>query len=382
MRIKKYEAPSIEIALHKVRNELGPEALILQTQKVKRRPRFSLFKKEVVEVTAALDNNRQKPATSPYPDNGKNLIKNPVNVFENRFMQLQKQLTDVGSMVMNIKTQLSTGNVKLPEPLTQLYKDLVTEAQFENDVAEKLLFEINQNIVNGDKLTSEKIRQELELLIADKVMISGAVNVEPGKRKVIILVGPTGVGKTTTLAKLAAHFALVENRKVALITADTYRIAAVDQLKTYAEIINIPLDVTVSAQECRSALAVHSDKDVVLIDTAGRSPYNKEQVEELIKIIKASGPCETHLVLSSSTAVPDTVKAVEAFGAENINNLLFTKLDEAAGPGRLVSILIKTGLPLSYVTNGQNVPQDIAVYSPPQIASLVISSLDKESIAS
>lgn len=383
MRIKKYEAPSIEIALHRVRNELGPDALILQTQKIKKRPRFSIFKKEIFEVTAALDNNREKPAASvAKPKNGK-VQGNPINVFESRFVQLQKQLADVGSMVMNIKTQLNTGNVKLPDAFTKTYQDMIFENQFDNEIAEKLLFEISQNL--GDKSASvsdKEIRTELQNLIAGKINVTGAVKLDADKRKVVVLVGPTGVGKTTTMAKLAAHFSLVENRKVALITADTYRIAAVDQLKTYAEIINIPLDVIVNPQECRSTLAVHSDKDIVLIDTAGRSPYNKEQVEELKKLIKASSPCETHLVLSSATALPDTLKAIEAFGRDNINSLLFTKIDEASGLGRLVSILIKTGLPMSYVTNGQNVPQDITVYDAGQISSLVASSLEKESIAS
>lgn len=381
MRIKKYEAPSIEIALHKVRNELGPDALILQTQKVKKRPPFSFFKKEIFEVTAALDNNRDKPTAPASKKKGKN-SDNSINAFENRFMQLQRQLADVGSMVLNIKTQLNTGNVKLPEAYTQMYQDMIQENQFDNEIAEKLLFEIKQNLGSGASISDKEIRMELEKLIADRINVSGSVKLPAAKRKVIVLVGPTGVGKTTTTAKLAAHFALVENKKVALLTADTYRIAAVDQLKTYAEIINIPLDVIVDASESRSALAVHSDKDIVLIDTAGRSPYNKDQVEELKNLVKASKPCETHLVLSSATALADTLKAIEAFGKENINNLLFTKLDEAAGLGRLVSILIKTGIPLSYVTNGQNVPQDIAVYDAQQIAGLVAASLEKESIAS
>lgn len=375
MRIKKYEASNIETALHQVKNDLGPDALILQTQKVKKRARFSLFKKELVEVTAAVDPNAQKARNANKTD--------AIAVFEQKFEQLQKQLSDVGSMVNNIKTRLSSTELeKLPEPLTKLYNDLVANADIENIIAEKLLFEIYENI-DSEEISDGKLREKLKKLLISKLNVSGRININNGERKVVVFVGPTGVGKTTTLAKLAAYFSLIEKRRIALLTADTYRIAAVDQLKTYAEIINIPLEVVITPQECRAALAVHTDKEIVLIDTAGRSPYNSKQVEELKSIIEASKPCDTHLVLSATTTIAETVKAVNAFGEQNISNLLFTKLDETSTLGRLASTLIKTGISLSYVTNGQNVPQDITVYDAGKLTEIILSSPEeRETIAS
>lgn len=376
MRIKKYEAINIETALHQVKNDLGPDALILQTQKVKKRPPLSLFKKEFVEVTAALDPNNRK---SQKPDKS-----DAITLFEQKFKLLQKQLSDVGSMVNNIKTQLNSSEMqKLPESLTKLYNYLVADAEVENIIAEKLLFEVHESLNSEEAADEEKLQEEFKKLLISKLNISGQIAIKNGERKVVILVGPTGVGKTTTLAKLAAYFSLVEKRKIALLTADTYRIAAVDQLKTYAEIINIPLEVAITPEECKAALAAHADKEIVLIDTAGRSPYNSEQIKELKSIIKASTPCDIHLVLSAATTIVETMKAINAFGEDNISSLLFTKLDETSTLGRLVSILIKTNIPLSYVTNGQNVPQDITVYDAARLAEMILSNREeRETIAS
>ena len=144
----------------------------------------------------------------------------------------------------------------------------------------------------------------------------------------VVLIGPTGVGKTTTIAKLAANFALFEGKSVGLITIDTYRIAAVEQLKTYAEIINLPIEVVYTVGEFKKALSKLGDKDLILVDTAGRSQKNKHHIKELKQFLAGRNPDETHLVLSANTKLDDLLETAEAFQAVSYNRLIITKLDE------------------------------------------------------
>jgi flagellar biosynthesis protein FlhF len=176
---------------------------------------------------------------------------------------------------------------------------------------------------------------------------------------VVALVGPTGVGKTTTVAKLAAAFRLNEQRRVGLITIDTYRIAAVDQLKTYADIMNLPLEVAATAQEMRAALAALSDCQLVLIDTTGRSPRDAMRIAEQRSLLAVADPDEVHLVLSAATSSACQQLATRAYASTNPTSLILTKLDELPQAGNLAALLRESSLPLSYTTHGQNVPDDI-----------------------
>jgi len=189
----------------------------------------------------------------------------------------------------------------------------------------------------------------------------------------VALIGPTGVGKTTTIAKLAAHYALVEKRRVGLLTLDTYRIAAVEQLRTYSEIMNLPLKVARNAGEVPGALEALGDRDLLLIDTAGRSQKNIVHVAELRALLGAV-ECETHLVLSASTRLRDLLQQVDRFGGPGVDRLLFSKLDETTTYGTLATVALETRIPVSYLTTGQKVPEDIEVADPDRLATLALTA--------
>jgi len=223
---------------------------------------------------------------------------------------------------------------------------------------------------------SEQAREALALsavkdLMSRRVAASGAIRLTPGAPKVVALVGPTGVGKTTTIAKLAAHFALMQGKRVGLITVDTYRIAAVEQLKTYAQIIGIPVNVAYSPSEIPPILELYSDCDLVLIDTAGRSQQHASQLEELKELLGAI-ECEVHLVLSAATNETDLMEIAVRFAAARVDRLIFSKLDETSRVGSLLNVADKTGIPLSYFAIGQNVPEDLEAADGARLAARIL----------
>ena len=190
---------------------------------------------------------------------------------------------------------------------------------------------------------------------------------------VIALVGPTGVGKTTTVAKLAANFSLREGRKVGLITIDTHRIAAVDQLQTYAQIIDVPLEVVTAPAQLRTAIDAMRDREVILLDTAGRSQNDRTKLNELKRFHDEARPHEVHLVLSGTCSRGALSETVNRFGAVGIDRVIFTKLDETVGFGAILSCLHQAKARLSYLTAGQDVPDDIEVGHGRRVAELIVS---------
>jgi len=209
-------------------------------------------------------------------------------------------------------------------------------------------------------------------LVTATLPVAGGVALASGSRKVVALVGPTGVGKTTTLAKIAALTALFGKKKVAFVTADTYRIAAVEQLRTYAEIIGVPCEVVYTPAEMRQALAAHEGCDLVLIDTAGRSPRSGMHMAELRAFLEAAQVDETHLVLSMTTRPRDLLDIVERFSPCGVNRLIFSKLDETSRLGPILGVTSAVKVPISYVTYGQNVPEDIEVADPFRLARWIL----------
>ena len=210
-------------------------------------------------------------------------------------------------------------------------------------------------------------------MVAGFVATSGPLATTPGRRRLVALVGPTGVGKTTTIAKLAANLRLREKKRVGLITVDTYRVAAVEQLRTYADIIDLPMEVVATPREMREAAARLADLDLVLLDTAGRSPRDEVQIQELKSMLGEAQPDEVHLVLSSTASIGSLMPTVSRFREVGATALLFTKLDEATSLGHLVKLFRASGLSASYLTNGQNVPDDILVAQPELLADLLLA---------
>ena len=213
----------------------------------------------------------------------------------------------------------------------------------------------------------------LRELMCRRVPCAGPIQLTPGQLKAVAMIGPTGVGKTTTIAKLAAHFSLVEGKKVGLLTVDTYRIAAVEQLKTYSQIIDIPIAVAYNQAEVLPAVEQFRDFDLLLIDTAGRSQKNIMQVGEL-KALLESVRCETHLVLSALIKEQDMLDAANRFSGARVDRILFSKLDETSTYGTLFNVADQTGIPISYLTTGQKVPEDIETADGRRLAELILNT--------
>ncbi|MBI2875377.1 MAG: flagellar biosynthesis protein FlhF [Candidatus Tectomicrobia bacterium] len=263
------------------------------------------------------------------------------------------------------------GGKSLPPELSTLYQRLISQG-VDPKLAWSLMEKAQSELGKVEGALSLRGPVALRKALAEMVSTSGPMRPEEGRQKVVAFVGPTGVGKTTTIAKLAAHYALKEKRKVALVTLDTYRIAAVEQLKIYAKLIGIPLEVTLSAQELRVALASLQDKELILIDTAGRNQNAEVQMTELKAFFPERLPIEIQLVISATTKERDLWEIYRKFALIKIRGMIFTKLDESRTFGGILNQVICSGLPLSYLTTGQKVPEDIEVATGERIADLIL----------
>ena len=260
----------------------------------------------------------------------------------------------------------------VPEGLFDTYQRLIENAVAER-IAHGLIERVRKQLTPEQLRDPRAVRANLAGLLESMLPTGGPIQVAPKDvPRVIALIGPTGVGKTTTIAKLAANFCLREHRKVGLITIDTYRIAAVEQLKTYAEIIDVPLEVATSPYQLKEAAARMADRDIILIDTAGRGQRDAAKIRELCRFFEVVRPDEVHLVLSSTSAETVLTDTIERFKEFSPDRVIFTKLDEALGFGVILNCLQKADTRLSYVTTGQDVPDDIEVGKSTALAALIL----------
>lgn len=355
MKVRKYEASSMQEALAKIRDDLGKDAVILHTKKFNRGRFLGMFGKEKIEVLAATEVN--------LPD------QNILPEINARFRTLQTEIKEMKHFMHVALNQLQKPDHKpLPKPYDDLYIRL-RENEIEEKLARKIIERCLESHENGE-LPEEKIATQLAKLLGSAKPIA----LKENKTSLVALIGPTGVGKTTTIAKLASIFALKKEKKVGLITADTYRLAAIDHLRKYAEIIGLPLEVVFSPNEMDNALAALADKDLILMDTAGRSQNNMSQLFELKDFIQAGRPAEVHLVLSANTKYRDLLDVWEKFSPVGATHIVFTKLDETTSFGNIFNMREKVGCPLSYVTTGQDVPEDIEVPEPLKLSRKLIAA--------
>ena len=225
---------------------------------------------------------------------------------------------------------------------------------------------------------SAECQRVLSSTLASLVQTSGPLW-QPGQpQKRISLIGATGVGKTTTIAKLAAEAMTKSRARVALVTIDTYRIAAVEQLKVYGEIMGLPVEVVLSPEQLQEAFKRHADKDLILIDTAGRSPKDEPRIAELNLFLGEGSGVENCLVLSAPTEERLQRKTLKAFSKLPLKRLIFTKLDEADRCGSMINLSTSSNLPLAYLTNGQKVPEDLLMAAPQTVAGLVMEGAQAE----
>jgi flagellar biosynthesis protein FlhF len=260
---------------------------------------------------------------------------------------------------------------EVPSALAPCYAALL-EADLPEPLARRLIRVVSDSLEPDDYRHPDTIRAAVRQAIEGCLPIAPPIAVVPGQRRVVALVGPTGVGKTTTVAKLAASFKLVHNVPIGLVTVDTYRIAAVEQLRTYAEIIDLPLVVVNTPDEMPAALETLDGAELVLIDTAGRSPRDEVRIRELAEFLHAAAPDEVHLVLSATAGEKSLRSAVERFATARADRLILTKLDEAEGLGGLLGVISQANRPVSYLTTGQAVPDDIEPAHRARLARLIL----------
>jgi len=372
-------------AMIKVKLEMGKDAVIIHTRKFKEGGFFGLFGKSMIEVTAAVEEpnlatNQTKvvdpaPATKlvPQAGTGYNLQGSLALQGENS-QEFQKEINEMKLMISQMMEQIEQQrpvNDFLP-PL-QKYYQLLTANEVDEKLVRKLLKKVEDSLEPQDLVVEEKVKLCLEEAVRKLLKSPRPIVFKEQKAKqTIALVGPTGVGKTTTIAKLAATFSIVDKKKVALITADTYRIAAVEQLKTFGEIIGVPVDVVYTPRELANAVRAHSNKDLILIDTAGRSHKNETQMAELKSFLEAAEPSDILLVLSATTKARDMLDIIDSYGDVSLGRLIFTKLDETTSCGVILNAINRTKKNLSYITTGQSVPDDIEVADPEKITGMIL----------
>lgn len=397
MKVRQFRARTMQEALARVKAEMGREAVLLYTRRFRVGGLFGLFGQEMVEVTAAVDEGRAEVAAAGAPTikrasesaplvaaggavAARTAAAGAVTPFAPRLAAqrasesaegLETQLETVKEMVSQVIRRLDGSDLLegYPECLKQMFNALVA-AETETDLAKEIVVRI-ADLTKRAEFDNEGAIRILGTYLERMFGRAEPIDTAAGRR-VCALIGPTGVGKTTTIAKLAANFALMEKRKVALITADTYRIAAVEQLKTYGDIIGVPVEVVFTPKELKTAVEMHRDADVILIDTAGRSHRNEMQLSELKAFLDAGTPSETYLVIAVNTSLRDAREILRCYEKVGFDRLIFTKLDETSHFGLMLNLTAQARKPMSYFTTGQNVPDDIEVANPRRIARLIL----------
>ena len=447
--------------MRKIKSELGAEAIIISTKKVRQKGVFGFVKKPLIEIMAAMDNEsiskkeagrtpkrdipfrqstpmvpnevfeqfqkhlkatQQSQQTKPVrqyikevePQQNMNLesfketsrsVIPPQNIHilparnqssnenhraeitenSDRMGGLETKVVQIEALLKKMYNEVSSTSKMVAEhenseklvPLTkvlQLFYSNLIKNEVEPEYSWKIIEKVSDSLNNEDNVNDATtvLYNEVFSTLGKPETITIRADKKP---TVVVFVGPTGVGKTTTLAKIAANYSLNENLKVGLITADTYRIAAVQQLKTYAEILGIPVSVVYEQNEINKAIDAYADKDLVLIDTAGRSHRNRAHFEELKTMIEVTNADDVFLVLSSTTSIKNNREIINNYSFLDKYKLIFTKADESQSLGMILNARIMTGRNLSYVTIGQSVPDDIEVASIDKIARNLIGSI-------
>lgn len=479
MQIKSFKAPTLKEAMANVKSELGVDAVILHTNKIKKGGILGFHAKEIVEVIAAIEDEpvvkEQKPAmdtgaaseavlqaaaaarasrnSAPEPQPTGNFTpRNMVSQYQtagtieaishamaqntpsptfgevlasvNRAQEqaeseqpvvkeepaesvsvAEEKLVSVESDAEQLSSEKETETASEDATDLDVKEQEILDLQNQLEEMKSMLVEMSRNKdeaggipnlqrameaqgisqhvledmiskLNGTEIlapqNSIKALKALEKYVRKAIRIANGITLYSDKPKIVALIGPTGVGKTTTLAKIAAKFVLEEGAKVALITADTYRISAVEQLKTYSDILGLPLEIVYNPQALQEAIEKHRDKQLILLDTAGRSQYNAYQMKELSELLNIDADIEKHLVMSATTKTSDGLELLDNFSLCKPDRVIFTKVDETKTHGIILNILHRRKAALSYLTNGQSVPDDIEPASIEKLAELLL----------
>ena len=450
MRIEKYHAEDMQEAFRLIKADLGSDAVVIQTRKV-RLGVLGWFKKPVYEVIAAVDEDAARPPKlasaiaagtsrtavrstagaarsvgvrnaapapapvaspkparaqaaayaaaptkpafqplSPVQTNGSAAAHAEVSTqTETRsdgdapvklessdvalLREMKSNMSELKTAMSRLSKQAQFGNIaNFSTALVDVYQRLVDQ-ELAEDLAQDIILRVNGELGSNGVTNVDLVRDYVRRHIQGLIEVTGPPRLMTGATKSIFLIGPTGVGKTTTLAKLAANYSLVEHKRVALVTVDTFRIAAIPQLRTYADIIGVPLEVVYTPGDLADVLGRFGDRELVLIDTPGGSPRNTKQLEALKEYLDAVKVKDAYLTVSSPTKYRDMVDIYNRFSVCQVDGLLFTKIDETDRFGPLVNLLHETRARLTYLTTGQNVPQDIELADSVKMAELLLS---------
>jgi len=370
MQIKRYEAVNMREAMAMIKRDLGPDAVILSTKKISK-------DKPLIEVTAARDRDIAPAETHriPRPDDAHRQ--------ENSLGDLRQEIRDLKSSIDGLAQNfpVQADLVDLKETVNILCDTVsVRNALHLNDIYLRLIAN-GVSRIRALRLI-ETIKNDFPLHVTDtyekaaglaeKLIAGSFLKDERQEKRIKAFIGPTGVGKTTTLAKLAAHYCLEKKMKVGLITTDTYRIAASEQLKIYAKIMGLPIDIVSGRDKFLRSLSNFADKDLILVDTPGRNHHDDQCLTTLKSILTDN--METFLLLSPIATREYLLEAADRFRMFHYDRIILTKLDECTRFGSMVDVLDIIAKPVSYVTTGQNVPKDIERANPDMLAKLTFQS--------
>jgi len=369
MNIKRFIANSNQEALRLIKREMGPDAVILKTRTLPSQEDASGHIQRRVEVTAAVDYDAPAlgtdGASSAPPITQEALLK--------RWESLETELRDIKSAILSAEAGRRLAPELYFDPATRSLYSYFHAFGLRPEILDDLMIEAHRNSTGESRERVDILRESLSRLLS-RIQISPRGQ-QVGKRGIYAFVGPTGVGKTTTLAKMAALRAVKEGVRTALITLDTFRIAAVSQLQTYARIMDVPLEVASGKHELGQALLRHRDADLILIDTAGRSPNHAREIRELGHVLESRDDVHPFLVLSATTEYGNLVSAARQFGKLSYKSTIFTKLDEVQDLSAMVNFLVSDPRPVSFFTTGQRVPEDMERASRKRLARLMLDTV-------
>jgi flagellar biosynthesis protein FlhF len=418
MRIKRFVAENMQEAMAKIKVEMGNDAVILHTRHFKEGGFLGFFAKKYVEITAAVDQTPQPVSSQGAPAAEHPNERLEAGGFEQVLKRSERRWGQASAerilpeeepaLVRQILTQKAyraeaardweeqapedkpdeTPDSKLmsemagimnaaQSPPTLVEEQTVYRRLIRQGVEDKLAQNMIRQALKQASLMADPTDEDLEELILNQLLrylkkVRPARKQKARKAQVLAFIGPTGVGKTTTIAKLAGLYAMVEQKNVALVTVDTYRIAAVEQLKTIGEIMNVPVKVVFTPEELSACLRELGDKDVIFLDTAGRSHKNAEQIEELGAFLEQAQADDVYLVLSGTSKTEDLADIVQTFKSMRVTALILTKLDETSFFGSIFNVACKSRLPIAYFTMGQSIPDDIEQADPVKLAQLLM----------
>ncbi|HDH86447.1 MAG TPA: protein FlhF [Desulfobacteraceae bacterium] len=349
MQVKKYRGKTINDALARVKNVLGPEAMIISTKKLRERDGYNGFEVAAMQARDGISDT----SSSPY-------------------MEVKSELMSIKEMIYLLNHSGGITEALMMNPGTMnLYAKLIRNGV--DDHYARMFLE-RAGVIKGDSsYDTNSIKKKTIKEIMKVVGIKNPFDSQNGRQIIAAFIGTTGVGKTTTIAKLAAQLMFTAKRKVGLISIDNYRIGAMEQLKTYASILGIPCFPAFNRKDLLFALKRMGGRDVVLIDTAGQSHYDKPRITELKNMIAGDPFISSHLLMSVSTTDSEMSKAATNFSPLEFQSYIFTKIDEAERCGSVINQIMKLPLPISYITTGQNVPEDIERANKKRILNLLFN---------